>query len=79
MALHTMSESQKEFLLKSVASWYDSIFGYTKMEWRGAQLQEWEQREIFQQLDDVLVSFNVSVHDSNNHTIGISCIILYTI
>ena len=48
----------KRIFTKEDASWYDFIFGSTEMERREAQLQEWEQREIFQQLDDVLVSFN---------------------
>ena len=48
----------KRIFTKERTSWYDFIFGSTKMERREAQLQEWEQREIFQQLDDVLVSFN---------------------
>ena len=48
----------KRIFTKGRTSWYDFIFGSTKMERREAQLQEWEQREIFQQLDDILVSFN---------------------
>ena len=48
MALHTMSESRKEILSKSMLVGVYVFLGSTKMEQREAQLQEWEQREIFQ-------------------------------
>ena len=36
-------------------TWYDFIFGNTKIKRREAVLKEWEQRETFQQLENILV------------------------
>lgn len=38
-------------------TWYDFIFGTTKLERREAQLKEWEQRKDFQLLENLLVSY----------------------
>ena len=38
-------------------SWYDFLFGSTRIERREAQLKEWKQQELFQQLEKDLVRF----------------------
>ena len=38
-------------------TWYDFLLGSTKIERREAQLKEWEQKQVFQQLKDDLVRF----------------------
>ena len=47
-----------ERLFTQKRTWYDFILGTTKLERREAQLREWEQSEIFQQLENSLVSNN---------------------
>ena len=38
-------------------TWYDFLLGSTRIERREAQLKEWEQKQVFQQLKDDLVRF----------------------
>ena len=38
-------------------SWYDFLLGSTRIERREAELKEWEQSQIFQQLKNDLVRF----------------------
>ena len=38
-------------------TWYDFLLGSTRIERREAQLKEWEQNKIFQQLKNDLVRF----------------------
>ena len=44
----------RKFTLQN--GWYDFLLGSTRLKRREAQLKEWEKKEIFQQLEDILVS-----------------------
>ena len=81
MALHTMSESQKEILPKSMlVSIYICFLALQRWSEEKLSYRNGSKEKSFSSwMIDVLMSFNVSVHDKNNHTITISCIILYTI
>ena len=40
-------------------TWYDYIFGNTKLKCREKQLKKWEQQESFQKLKESLVIFQI--------------------
>ena len=44
-------------------SWYDFLFGSTRIERREDQLKEWKQKELFQQLENDMVRFLICMNN----------------